>query len=94
VCEIGSLTAALGGLDGLIFTAGVGENSPLIRRRVCQSLGWLNILIDPALNERNSGCISPAGRVPSVWVIGTDEESVIASHALAAIRATRDKSLM
>ena len=87
VREIGSLTAALGGLDALIFTAGVGENSPVIRRRICEGLGWLGIRIDPAANERGRQCISPAGASPSVWVIPTDEERVIAQHTLVVIRA-------
>ncbi len=78
--EIGSLTAALGGLDALIFTAGIGMNSALIRARVCHSLAWLGIAIDPAANERREDCISPPGRSPSVWVIPTDEEGVIAEN--------------
>jgi acetate kinase len=85
--EIGSLTATLGGLDGLIFTAGVGENSALIRQRVCEGLAWLNISIDPTANRKNSRRISPTDKTPSVWVIPTDEESVIASHTLTIVRA-------
>ena len=54
--EIGSLTAALGGLDALIFTAGIGENSPVIRERICQGLTWLGVRIDPDANERGHGC--------------------------------------
>jgi len=87
VREIGSLSAALGGLDGLVFTAGVGENSPLIRERVCQGLTWLGVRIDPDANQRGNGCISPQGCTPSVWVIPTDEEAVIASHTLAVVRS-------
>ena len=87
VREIGSLTAALGGLDGLVFTAGVGENSPVIRQRVCEGLGWLSITIDTQANQQGRGCISPAGATPSVWVIPTDEERVIASHTLAVARS-------
>ena len=85
--EIGSLTAALGGLDALVFTAGIGENSPLIRERVCQGLTWLDVRIDPDANQRGNGCISPEGCTPSVWVIPTDEEAVIASHTLAVVRS-------
>ena len=87
--EIGSLTAALGGLDGLVFTAGVGEISPLIRERVWRGLAFLSIGIDPEANRRGKGCISPSGASPSVWVIPTDEEGVIASHTLAVFRAKR-----
>lgn len=87
VREIGALTAALGGLDALVFTAGIGENSPVIRERVCQGLGWLGITIDAPANQRNSTCISLEGRAPSVWVIPTDEEGVIASHTVAVIQS-------
>ena len=87
VREIGSLTAALGGLDALIFTAGIGENSPPIRHRICRALGWLGVAIDQAANERGRGSISPAGRSPSVWIIPTDEERVIAAGTWRTVRA-------
>ena len=90
VREVGALTAALGGLDALIFTAGIGENSPVIRGRICEGLKWLGITIDPAANEYGRGCISPADASPSVWVVPTDEQRVIADHTLAVIRARRD----
>ncbi len=83
--EIGSLVAALEGLDALIFTAGVGENSPVIRQRVCQRLSWLGIVIDANANQRADACISPRGQSPSVWVIPTDEEFVIATHTLDVV---------
>jgi len=83
--EIGSLTAALGGLDALIFTAGVGENSPIIRQRVCAGLAWLHIDLDADANRANQRCISPKDQTPSVWAIPTDEEGVIASHTFALI---------
>lgn len=86
--EIGSLTAALGGLDGLIFTAGVGENSAVIRSQICAGLGWLGIAVDAAANQRGRGCISRAGQSPSVWVIPTDEERVIASGTLGVLHAS------
>ena len=78
--EIGSLTAALGGLDALVFTAGVGENSPVIRERICAKLEWLGITFNPDANKNPKGCISQANASPSVWVIPTDEEAVIAGH--------------
>jgi acetate kinase len=86
VREIGSLSAALGGIDALVFTAGIGENSAVIRRRVCDALGWLGVAVEPAANDRGRGCVSPAGRSPSVWVLPTDEERVIAAATLAMIR--------
>lgn len=78
--EIGSLAAALGGLDALVFTGGIGLDAPLIRSRVCRGLAWLGVAIDPPANERCDSCISPQGQSPSVWVIPTCEESVIAAH--------------
>lgn len=87
VREIGALTAALGGLDALIFTAGIGENSPVIRKRICQGLAWLGLGIDLEANERGRGCISSHGKSPAVWVIPTDEEAVIAKHTLAVVRS-------
>jgi acetate kinase len=83
--EIGSLTAALGGLDALIFTAGIGENSPVIRSRICRGLECLGLEIDPGANEHGRGCISTPGTSASVWVIPTDEEAVIAAHTLATV---------
>ena len=87
VREIGSLTAALGGLDAVVFTAGIGENSAVIRQRVCDGLGWLGVAVDSEANTRNRECISRAGTSPSVWVIPTDEESVIASATLGLVNA-------
>jgi acetate kinase len=92
VREIGSLTAALGGLDALVFTAGVGENSPVIRQRVCQGLAWLGVDIDPQANSRSRKWISAEGQVPSVWVIPTDEEAVIASQTLDVVRVQCSRS--
>jgi len=80
VREIGALSAVLGGLDVLIFTAGVGENSAVIRERVCAGLNWLDIRVDAEANQRNDRCISARGDAPSVWAIPTDEEGVIARH--------------
>lgn len=78
---IGHLAAALGGLDALVFTAGIGEHAPEIRRRICERCGWLDLHIDAALNEANATRISsPESRV-SVWVVPTDEERMIAQHA-------------
>ncbi len=80
VREIGALTAALGGLDALVFTAGIGENSAEIRARVCAALGWLGVEIDADAN-RNSGIrISTASSRVAVLRIPTDEELMIARH--------------
>ena len=80
VCEIGTMTAALGGLDGLIFTAGIGENAPAIRAAVCDRLLWLGVRLDATANAAGSGCISAKGSAVNVRVIATDEEAMIAHH--------------
>jgi acetate kinase len=88
VREIGSLAAATGGIDALVFTAGIGENSPVIRQRICRGLAWLGVALEHSANERGRGCISPAGRSPSTWVIPTEEERVIAADTWAVVRST------
>jgi acetate kinase len=80
VREIGALTASMGGVDGLVFTAGIGERSPEIRRRVCEQLGWLGAEVDDGANARGGGQISPARSRIAVWAIPTDEEQMIAAH--------------
>lgn len=78
--EIGALAAVLGGIDGLVFTAGIGENSAEIRRRICESSAWLGIKLDVEANARNALRISVAESRVSVWVIPTNEELMIARH--------------
>jgi acetate kinase len=78
--EIGALTAVVGGLDGLVFTAGIGENSPEIRRRICEASAWLGLDLDPEANGRGGPCITRAGSRVSAWVIPTNEELMIARH--------------
>ena len=75
---IGSFAAALGGLDTLVFSAGIGENAPLIRARICDGLGFLGIEIDHRRNARNAPLISPAAGRVKVRVIRTNEELMIA----------------
>jgi acetate kinase len=78
--EIGALAAVLSGIDGLVFTAGIGENSAEIRRRICESCVWLGIELDTEANLRKGPKISgPASRV-SAWVIPTNEELMIVRH--------------
>ncbi|HEX3358543.1 MAG TPA: acetate/propionate family kinase [Tepidisphaeraceae bacterium] len=83
--EIGSLTATLGGLDALIFTAGIGENSCIIREKVCRGLSWLGIEISAEANNTGKRCVTREGATPSVWVIPTDEEGVIAAQTLKVV---------
>jgi acetate kinase len=78
--EIGALTAVLGGVDGLVFTAGIGENSPEIRRRICQASAWLGLDLDNDANGRNDLRISRADSRVQAWVIPTNEELMIARH--------------
>jgi acetate kinase len=78
--EIGALAAVLGGLDGLVFTAGIGENSPGLRRRICTAAGWLGLELDSGANARNALCISSPASAVSVWRIPTNEELMIARH--------------
>jgi acetate kinase len=77
---VGALTAALGGLDGLVFTAGIGEHAAPIRERVCRNLTWLGLDLDAAANAARATCISAAGSKVSAWVVPTDEERMIATH--------------
>ena len=78
--EIGALAAVLGGIDGLVFTAGIGEHSAEIRRRICQSSAWLGIELDAEANARKGPRISSPGSPISAWVIPTNEELMIARH--------------
>jgi acetate kinase len=78
--EIGALTAVLGGMDGLVFTAGIGENSAEIRRRICESSAWLGIDVDLKANASREPRISATSSKVSVWVIPTNEELMIARH--------------
>jgi len=78
--QIGALAAVLGGIDGLVFTAGIGENSAEIRRRIGESSAWLGIEIDPEANARKGPRISTTGSRVSAWVVPTNEELMIARH--------------
>lgn len=83
---IGSFAAALGGLDTLVFTAGIGENAPVIRKRICDGLGFLGIELDPKRNAKNAPLISrDTGRV-KVRVLRTDEELMIARSVTRVLK--------
>jgi len=84
---LGELAAALGGLDALVFTAGIGEHAAEIRARVCRDAAWLGVALDEEANRQGGPRISRAGRVPSAWVIPTNEELMIARHTLRLVRA-------
>lgn len=84
--ELGSLAAALGGLDALVFTAGIGEHAEEIRRRVCLDARWLGIALDETANATNAPRISPPESRASAWVIATDEDLMIARHTRSLLR--------
>jgi acetate kinase len=76
--ELGSLVAALGGIDAIVFTAGIGENSALVRQQICEQLTWLGVALDSNSNHSNISIISHANSRVQVLVIPTNEELVIA----------------
>lgn len=78
--QLGALATAAGGLDALVFTAGIGENSPEVRGRVCDLVGWIGIELDPEANRSGTSRITTANSAVSAWVIPTDEERMIAIH--------------
>lgn len=79
--ELGSLAAALQGLDAIVFTAGIGEHDQTVRARICRDAAWLGVEVDDALNEAGGPLISKASSRVSAWVIPTDEEVMMARHA-------------
>lgn len=88
VRESGAVASVMGGLDGFVFTAGIGENAPGIRRAVCQGLAWLGLSLDDAANRAEGNAprrISAPDSRMSVWVIPTDEEAMIVEHAAALV---------
>ncbi|SEH37777.1 acetate/propionate family kinase [Magnetospirillum fulvum] len=89
--ELGSLAAALGGLDAFVFTGGIGENAVSIRTRVCAAAEWLGVRIDEEANEKGAPLISALDSKVSVWVIPTDEEMMIAKHTREVLRALRSQ---
>ncbi len=82
---VGGLATALGGLDALVFTAGIGEHAAPVRAAICQRLKWLGLTTDEAANVRHGPRISSGDSPVSAWVISTDEESVIARQTRAQI---------
>ncbi len=89
--QIGALAAALGGVDALVFTAGIGERSAEIRRRICEASAWLGVTLDSAANAGHGPRITTAGSRVSAWVVPTNEELMIARHmgALLGISGRR-----
>jgi acetate kinase len=83
--ETAAMACALGGLDGLVFTAGIGEHAPSVRAEICARLAWLGVSIDLAANASGVARISTAGSPVEVRVMPTDEEAMIARHTKAAL---------
>ncbi len=88
VKQIGALAAVLGGVDGLVFTAGIGEHSAAIRARIMQGCAWLGVAVDADANQRGGPRVSAADSAVSAWVIPTNEELMIARHTLALVAAS------
>jgi acetate kinase len=84
--EIGSLAAALGGLDGLVFTAGIGENDPATRSEVAHVCAWLGLSLDGARNLAGTGRISTDASRVQAWVVPTNEELMIARHTTGLLK--------
>jgi len=85
--ELGSLAAALGGLDAIVFTAGIGENSAVLRERVCNDARWIGVELDPAANGAGDPRISTAASRVAAWAIPTNEELMIAQHTRGLLAA-------
>jgi len=75
----------MGGIDALVFTAGIGEKSAEIRRRICAGCAWLGLTLDEAANQHGRQCISTADSGTSAWSIPTNEELMIARHTVALL---------
>ena len=82
----GAYAAVLGGLDAIVFTAGIGEHSARIRAALCRNLAWLGVKLDEQANAGGGPRISAPDSAASVWVIPTNEELMIAHHTLALVR--------
>jgi len=90
--EIGALAAVLGGLDGLVFTAGIGENSAEIRARIVNACGWLGMTLDAEANRRGGTCITSLDSAVSAWIVPTNEELMIARHTYALLTRAQTQS--
>jgi acetate kinase len=87
--ELGSLAAALGGIDALVFTGGIGENSSPIRARVCRAAAWLGLELDEVANSAGVPRISQPDSRVAAWVVPTNEELMIARHTWRLLQGQR-----
>ncbi|MGH6815500.1 MAG: acetate/propionate family kinase [Hyphomicrobiaceae bacterium] len=83
----GSLIAALGGLDAVVFTGGIGENAAPVRTAIVEYFAWLGAKIDPSRNAAGGALLSPDGAAPSIWCVRADEEAMIARHVAHLLAA-------
>jgi len=87
--QIAQFAAVLGGLDAVVFTAGIGERSAPIRAAVCRRLAWLGAALDARANDAAEAKIAAAGSRLGLWIIPTDEESMIARHSRTLLAGGR-----
>jgi len=90
--EIGALAAVLSGIDGLVFTAGIGHNSPEIRRRICEASSWLGVELDVQANASGGPRVSTPQSKVSAWMVATNEELMIARHTWSLLGPTQPVS--
>lgn len=90
--ELGAMAAALGGVDAIVFTGGIGENAASIRQQICQQAAWLGVKIDHACNEKHDTIISERDGKVLVGVIPTDEDAIIAAHTQDTIKQLQAKT--
>ena len=83
--ELGSLAAALGGLDALVFTGGIGEHAAPVRAQVCRAAAWLGIELDKAANDAGGPRLTRRGSSAIAWRIETDEQGIIARHTVRTL---------
>jgi acetate kinase len=86
VREIGAMAACMGGVDGIVFTGGIGQHAALIRERICLGCAWLGVELDQAANARGTDRISTKVSRPAAWVVPTDEAQMIAIHTAELLR--------
>ena len=92
VREVAAAAAELGGLEGLVFTGGIGANSPEVRSRVCRALSWLGVSVDQAANQAAAGEIRlDSGGPVTVWALPTDEQAVIAAAVTRLLGRQQDE---
>lgn len=90
--QVAGLAAMLGGLDAVVFTAGIGERSAPIRAAICERLGWLGAELDPTANEAGEADIAAAGSRLGLWIVPTDEELMIARHTRSLLAGAQAES--